>query len=54
MLYIFNLTCPNRNEFSMFFDRIALSDIYKKISGFFRKNKKVRNGKPYFYINRKT
>jgi len=47
------LTCPNRYELSVFFDRLAISDISQKISGFFRKNKKVRNEKLYFFYQSK-
>ena len=37
----------------MFFDRLAISDIYKKSRDFSRKKQKVINEKLYIYITRK-
>ena len=54
LVYIFNLTYPNRHEHLMFFDRLAISDIIKKVRIFFRKNKKVNIEKLYFSSTSKS
>ena len=48
LLYIFDLTCPNRYEHLMFFDPLVISEIIKKARIFFRKNTKVKNKKLIF------
>ena len=53
ILYIFHSTCPNRYEHFMFFERLAISEIIKKISDFFRKTKKLELKNCIFSLSRK-